>query len=325
VSYHPVVSVIVPMLNEADTIRSCIGGLDAQLWPPALMDVVVIDGGSTDGSREVVGRLQADRPWLRLMDNPDRRAAAAFNRGVEAAKGEIVCLLSAHGEVGPTFIADSVRVLEETGAAGVGGVVEHSGTDRRSRAIGLAMTSRFGMASPFRYGRERREVDTIGHPAYRLDALRDVGGFAEDLERNSDYELNYRLRDAGYALLFEPSIVTHYRPRETLTDLAGQFWWYGRWKAHVVRRHPGSLQPRHLVPPFATLAALMLPLALRWPSGRRAALAVGGAYGAAVLAATVAARPAERDASRLTLATAFPVMHGSWGAGFLWTVVRRWR
>jgi succinoglycan biosynthesis protein ExoA len=320
-----VVSLIVPMLNEVELIGACIDGCEAQTWPLEGLEVIVVDGGSDDGSVALVEHLSATRPWVELVHNPARRASAAFNLGLKAASGAFVGLLSAHGEIGPTFVEDSVRVLKETGAAGVGGIVKHAGTDATSRAIGLAMTSRFGMASPFRFANDRRPVDTIGHPVYRAEVLRGIGGFDETLERNSDYELNYRLRQAGHELVFEPSIVTTYRPRSTLPALARQFWHYGRWKAKVVRLHPGSVRPRHLVPPVAVIGAVALPVAAATRVGRGAAIGVLAAYGAGVVVATSAARPTAHGSSRWVLATAFPVMHLAWGAGFVWSVLRRWR
>ncbi|MCZ7630137.1 MAG: glycosyltransferase [Microthrixaceae bacterium] len=144
----PLVSVIVPMLDEIDWIEACIESFRAQDHPLDRLEVVVVDGGSTDGSRELVEALAARYRWLRLVDNPDRLASAAFNRGIEAARGDVICIVGAHAEVGADFLSRSVGALSETGAGGVGGRLRHDGTDPRQQAIGLAMTSRFGMASP---------------------------------------------------------------------------------------------------------------------------------------------------------------------------------
>ena len=322
---RPLVSIVVPMLDERDRIELCLRGIEVQSYPLDRLEVLVVDGGSTDGSLELVAKLQRDRPWLRLVDNPKRKASAAFNRGIEASRGDVVILLSSHGEVGPDFVRLSVQALEETGAAGVGGILRHEGDDPDGVAIGMAMTSPAGMASPFRYASSRRSVDTIGHPAYRRSALDQVGPFDESLERNSDYELNYRMRRAGHELLFDPEIVTLYRPRGSLVELARQFWWYGRWKAHVVRRQPRSMQPRHAVAPLAVASVVLAPLIARLPLGRVALLAGATGYCALIAAATVAAKPGSHGARTRTFVLAFPVMHGTWGAGFLATVLTGWR
>jgi GT2 family glycosyltransferase len=183
------------------------------------------------------------------------------------------------------------------------------------------MVSPFGMASAHRFAASHQEVDTISHPAYRIEALREVGRFDESLARNSDYELNYRLRAAGERLVFDPTIESIYRPRGSLRALGRQFWWYGRWKVRVVRRHPGSLRPRHLVAPAAVVGAALAPvLATTRPGRRLVGFGVAG-YAALVGAAVVTARPREHDADPLRLAAAFPVMHGAWGAGFLASVI----
>lgn len=322
-AWRPVVSIVVPMLDELGYIERCLDGLAAQRYPLDLLDVIVVDGGSCDGSRELVESMAERRPWLRLVDNPDRIAAAAFNRGIEAAKGEVVCLVAAHGEVGPDFVELSVRALAEAPeVGGVGGALEHEGVDARSRAIGAAMTSPFGMASPFRYARERRLVDTIGHPAYRRAALDAVGPFDETLLRNSDYELNFRLRQLGFGLLFDPAITTTYRPRTSLRRLGTQFYWYGKGKAAVVRAHPSSLRPRHLAPPVLVAGLVSLPWVLSRRRGRYAVALAALGYGTLLAAA---ARRAELDRAEVDLPTfvaAFPIMHATWGTGFLVGLVR---
>lgn len=317
----PVVTVVVPMLDERGFIEPCLAGFARQDHPLDLLDVVVVDGGSTDGSRAYVDELARTVGWVRVIDNPKRRASAAFNAGVAAAKGSVVCLFSAHGVPDPSYVRRSVEVLDETGAAGVGGRYLHEGLDPTSNAVGLAMVSPFGMASPHRFASSRAEVDTISHPAYRKAALDEVGPFDESLMRNSDYELNHRLTAMGATLVFDPGVVSVYRPRGSLKALGRQFWWYGRWKERVVRRHPGSLKARHLVPPAAVLAASAAPILIATRRGRRAVAVGAGAYAALVGAAVVHARPREHGASVPTLAASFPVMHATWGSGFLLSIL----
>lgn len=317
----PVVSVVIPMLDERGYIERCLEGFSRQTYPLDRLDLVIVDGGSTDGSRIIADAWAARHPWVRVVENPRKKASAAFNIGIGAAGGDIVCLFSAHGEPDPTYVERSVEVLRETGAAGVGGAYRHEGLDPVSNAIGLAMVSPFGMASPHRLARSRRDVDTISHPAYERAALLAVGVFDESLQRNSDYEMNYRLRAAGYRLVFDPSIGSLYRPRPSLRALAKQFWWYGRWKARVVDRHPGSLQLRHTVPPAAVAGAIVAPAASRFGVGRRVLGLAGLAYAAIISAAVITARPRQYSADPWTMATAIPIMHGAWGAGFLFSLI----
>ena len=316
----PLVSVCVPMRNEAGWIEPCLAAFAAQTHPLDRLEVIVVDGGSTDGSRQTVEARMADSTWIRIVDNPRVKAAAAFNCGLDAARGEVFCLFSAHGVPDPDYVARSVAVLAETGVAGVGGQYHHVGTDRVSNAVGRAMVSPVGMASPHRFATERAVVDTISHPAYRAEDLAGIR-FDETLERNSDYDFNFRLRQAGHVLLFDPGVESVYRPRPSLKALGRQFWWYGRWKERVVRRHPGSLEPRHLVAPAFVASLTTAPVLALTPLGRRLLAAELAAYAAVVAAGTVKAKPRAHDADVATLAACFPVMHACWGAGFLLSVI----
>ena len=317
----PSVSVVVPLLNEAEAVERCVRTFDVQDYPPELLEVVIVDGGSTDGSRERVRQLSVERPWLRIVDNPHRRASSAFNRGIEASTGEVICLVGAHSEVGRDYLRRSVMALSESGAGGVGGQLLHRGTDPASRAIGLAMVSKFGMASPFRFADNRRLVDTIGHPAYRRDAVVDTGPFDESLNRNSDYEFNYRMRHRGYVLLFDPEIVTSYHPRGSLVELGRQFFHYGVGKGRVLRRHPLSVQARHLIPPAFAAFILAAPALTACRAGRRLVGAVAAAYLAGLTLAAATDKPWRDGASTAIFVAAFPTMHLSWGTGLLWSAI----
>jgi GT2 family glycosyltransferase len=316
----PLVSVCVPMRDEAGHIEACLDGFAAQTHPVDRLEVIVVDAGSTDGSRQTVEARQAEAPWIRIVDNPRTKAAAAFNRGLDAANGEVFCLFSAHGVPDPDYVARSVAVLAETGVSGVGGQYHHRGTDRTANAIGRAMVSPVGMASPHRFATERAVVDTISHPAYRTEDL-DGFTFDETLERNSDYDFNWRLRQAGRVLLFDPSVESVYRPRPSLKALGRQFWWYGRWKERVIRRNPASLEARHLVAPAFAASLAAAPVLALSPLGRKLLVAELAAYAAVVAAGTAKAAPRAHDADVVTLAACFPVMHACWGAGFLLSVL----
>lgn len=319
---RPLVTVVLPMLDEVATIKACLDRFGSQSYGTDNLDVVVVDGGSTDGSRELVERYASEHPWCRVVDNPKKKAAAAFNVGVREARGSVLVLFSSHGEPLPDFVEESVNVLLDTGAAGVGGRYHHLGVDPVSSAVGLAMVSPVGMASSHRTVTTRREVDTISHPAYDIEVMRAVGPFDETLERNSDYEFNYRVRRAGHQLVVDPAIESIYRPRPSLSALARQFWWYGRWKERTVRRHPGSIRPRHLVAPGAVAAFATSPVWARHPVGRRLFVVGAAAYAAVVLVGVVGARPRQHGADPAVLAACFPVMHGAWGAGFLTSLMQ---
>jgi succinoglycan biosynthesis protein ExoA len=319
------------MLNEEDYIGACLDGFRAQTYPN-IIEILVIDGGSADRSHEVVQQRAQLDPRIREIHNPRRQAAAAANLGVSESKGVVLCFLSAHGVPGADYVERAIEVMQRTGAVGVGGRYDHVGTDPVATAIGLAMASPFGMASPHRIAAEECEVDTISHPLFKRQALIDIGGYDETLLRNEDYETNLRLRLNGGRLIFTPSIASVYRPRRSLSELGKQFWDYGYWKAEVMYRHPESTRPRHFVPPVAVagsvaLAALsvlpsvVMPGNLRarqlaWVARAGATLTVMG-YGTVLGMAARDASPRKHEASTMHFLTALPVIHGAWGAGLL--------
>ncbi len=319
---RPLVSIVVPMYNERGYIEECLAGFAKQSYPLESLEVIVLDGGSVDGSREYVEKLSESHTWLRIVDNAKTKASAAFNRGVEEARGEVVCLFSAHGVPAPMYVERSVDALRDRGAAGVGGRYEAIGTDARSRAIGLAMASPFGMASPHRFAGEVQEVDTISHPAYLREVLIAVGPFDENLQRNSDYEMNWRIRERNHRLVFDPSIASVYRPRRTLRALARQFWDYGWWKARVASRHPGSVRARHLVPAVFATAVVLAPVLTMTKSGRRMLEFGGFAYLGGLSISTLWVRPCRREADVGTFVLAFPAMHLSWGLAFVVSTIK---
>ena len=320
---EPTVTIAIPMLNEAAFIVPCLDAFSAQNWPMEKLDLLVIDGGSADGSQLVVEAYAEKHPWVRLVDNEDGSASAAFNIGMHQANGEVVCLFSSHGVPDADYVRRSVEALHRSGAGGVGGTYRHEGLDPTSQAIGLAMVSPVGMASPHRYATEARDVDTISHPAYWRDAMLEVGGFDQSLMRNSDFEFNFRMREAGHRLHFDPAIGSVYRPRPNLNALFRQFWYYGKWKAKVVEQHPTSLEPRHAVAPAFTLGVMATPVAWRVRPLRPVIAAAYLAYAAVVAVGVRKAKPTEHNASVSTLAAAFPTMHLAWGAGFIKSTFER--
>jgi hypothetical protein len=194
------------------------------------------------------------------------------------------------------------------------------GVNLFSQAVAVAMTSRFGTGGGrLHLGGEAGPTDTVYLGVFRRDALIEVGGFAEDLIRNQDYELNIRLRAAGHQVWFDPRLAVQYTPRGTWSSLARQYFDYGFWKWVVARRHPGSLKLRQVIPAVVT-ALVMLGLlgAFTGPLRRIAGLAPAG-YLATVLTATATATTGSGTiwlGARVRLLGVFPIMHLAWGLGF---------
>jgi GT2 family glycosyltransferase len=206
------------------------------------------------------------------------------------------------------------ELLESTGAVNVGGVMAAEGRSLFERSVARAMRSPLGVgASRFHTGGGAGEVDTVYLGAFRKEALLAVGGFDERFTRAQDWELNFRLRQAGGVVYFDPRLVVTYRPRSTIKALAKQYFEYGRWRRVVSRRHQGTINYRYLAPPF-TVVATTLSLLLGWlisPVLFIPALT----YAVFILIASGIIGKSMGEI--LCLPTILLTMHISWGLGFL--------
>ncbi len=317
VETHRLISVVVPMRNEATMIGACLDSLLASRLPHGYeLEVLVLDGASDDTSPGLVqARAAADRR-VRLLDNPGRLQAAAMNIGIEVARGAWLLRADAHSLYAEDYVAECLRLLQETGAENVGGVQRATGESWLGRAVAAAVSSRFAAGDArYRHATEPAWTDTVYLGAWRTATLRRLGGMRPDWAVNEDYELNVRIRAAGGRVYLSPTIRSTYFVRDSLSRLARQYARYGFWKVRTLLEHPGSLRWRQLVAPAFVVALLLTPwLVIRF-----------GAVGAAVVAAYVAANLV---ASVMTAArngwTVFPalpmifaVIHCAWGGGFL--------
>ncbi len=320
----PLVSAIVAMRNEEAFIEKCLNSLAEQDYPVELLEILVVDGRSTDRSREIVSAMQENMPNLRLLDNEKRISPVAFNIGIREARGEVLTIISAHSYLASDYVSRCVEYLAKTDADCVGGPIETIGETDTARAIALAMSSPFGVGDAlFRYSGREQYVDTLAFGAYRRDVFQRVGLFDEELVGSEDDEFNYRLRSQGGKLFLTPAIRSFYYGRSSLRALCRQYFSYGRGKVRVMRRHPGQVRLRHFIPALFVLSLLVSgPLALISPWF---ALLFGAIVGCYVLVSLlVAFNIARKEGWRCLplLPAAFACLHLSYGTGFLWGLVR---
>jgi glycosyltransferase involved in cell wall biosynthesis len=314
----PLVSIVIPVRNEARHIEACVDAFDRQTYPRDRLEVLLVDGLSEDGTGERSAALQAGRPWLKTFPNPKKITPAAFNVGIREAQGEVLIIVGAHSEVGPEFVAENVRALRESGADCVGGRWTIKGRTPLEESIAAAMSSPFGVGGArYRYSASAGDTDTVPYACYWREVLVALGGFDERLIRNQDYELNWRLRAAGGRIYYDPAIASSYYVKRDWRGLWRQYTQYGLWKIRVIRMHPRSGRLRHYVAP-AFVASLLVGvlLALVSPWGRLLLGLAAGSYLLANLAVSIltAARFGWQHLPRLPLA--FAILHISWGVGF---------
>jgi glycosyltransferase involved in cell wall biosynthesis len=325
----PMVTLVVAARNEEANIEACLRSLEEQDYDAARLEVIAVDGDSSDRTRELAEAIVARHPGWRLLDNPRRIQAVAWNLGIQRASGDVVGIVSGHAELAPDYVRQAVETLERTGAAMVGGPVTALTDGPVSAAIGAAMASPFGVGGArHHYLTSEAQTDTVFMGVAATETYR-AFSFDEEMVRNQDDELSYRLVDAGHAIVCNPAIRSRYRVRSSIGALARQYWSYGYWKVAVLGRHPRRAKARHVLPALVVCGlAVIGPLSL--VSGWARAMLLAGSLPYVAIDAILATRQAREHgaASGLAMSVAFPTMHASYGAGFmrgLWDAWRRRR
>ncbi len=322
------VSIIVPCYNEQQRIRYLLDAIYAQTYPRENLDVTIADGHSTDRTREIIAAFQAEHPDLRLkvVDNDARTIPAALNRAMEASQGEIIVRLDAHSGPRPDYIEKAVAALQAGLGDNVGGVweIRPGGESWVARSIAVAAAHPLGVGDAlYRHATQAAYVDTVPFGAFQRSLLDKVGRFDESLLSNEDYEFNTRIRQRGGRVWLDPEIRSVYFSRATLTALVQQYFRYGFWKLQMLRRYPDTIRWRQALPPVFVLSlSILLILSIFFPLLLWLFILELALYwGILILAGS---RIAWRT-RQFFLVAGFPlavtVMHSSWGAGFLWSIL----
>ncbi len=246
---NPKLTVIIPCRNEADCIEDCLQSVVTQKSPGREVEVIVADGMSDDGTREILEQFAGQHAGMRIVDNPRRIASTGLNAAIALATGDIIVRLDAHTEYAPDYLQQCRVVLQQTGADNVGGPARTRPRTFWERAIAAAYHSGFA-AGGARFHNEDYEgyVDTVTYGCWRKATFDRFGLFDEELVRNQDDEHNLRIIRGGGKVWQSPRIRSYYRPRGSLAALFQQYSQYGYWKVRVIRKHRLPASPRHLVP-----------------------------------------------------------------------------
>ncbi|MGH3565068.1 MAG: glycosyltransferase [Pseudonocardia sp.] len=315
----PLVSVLMVVRNEQKSVMNAIVSVLSQSH--SQLELLVLDGESSDDTPYIVRRVAESDPRVKLLRNPHRIIPAGLNVGLAAATGSFIARLDGHSNWNTTYLADALRNLHERpDAAGVGGTRYGVASSVTGRAIALALSSRLGVGnSIYHYGKEPQDTDHATSGVYRADLARSISGWDERLLVNEDVDFDYRLRQAGFALLYDPKMRTAWSVRESLTDFFRQYRRYGRGKAAMVRKNGArAMRARHVGAPALVLALAVSSLAA--VSGRRTAAAfTPAAYLSTIIVGAWRLSRTETDRVVLMrpLVLAFTAMHLGWGIGFL--------
>jgi glycosyltransferase involved in cell wall biosynthesis len=326
------VTVIMPIRNEAAFIARSLGAVLDQDYPAERLEVVIADGMSTDATREVVRSLADARPAIavRIVDNPAQIVPTGFNRALAVARGDIIVRVDGHTIIAPDYVSECVAALRRSGADNVGGRMDPVSEGTFGRAAAQATASRFGVGGArFHYSDIEEWVDTVYMGAWPRTVFQNIGLFDEEQVRNQDDEFNYRLLSRGGRILLSPRIRSLYYNRSTPRSLWRQYFQYGYWKVRVMQKHPGQMRPRHFVPPaFVATVGLGVLLAPVSSIFAKVLLAAVGSYISASIVASVIVGWGEPLAQAVMLPVAFATLHVSYGLGFLAGLLRfatRWR
>ncbi len=317
---QPTVSIIIPCRNEANYIAKNIDSILSQDYQGDL-EVLIVDGMSDDGTRDIVSAYSDDR--VRLIDNEARFTPQALNLGVDNAKGEIFIILGGHAFLNVDFVSKNVAVLLNDASVGCsGGQIMNIYENKPGELISKAMSSAFGVGNAtFRVGGKAGFVDTVAFGAYWKKIHYEIGGFDEDLVRNQDDEYNYKVTKAGYKIYFDPSIVSNYYVRGSVSKLYRQYYQYGYWKVYVNKKHKTITTIRQMVPLFFVLGLMGgILLSILFPFFWWLVLAGVSLYGLMAVASGLKAGASFIEG--LKISRIFPVLHFSYGFGYLIGIVQ---
>ena len=318
----PRVTVIVPCRNEARYIRACLDSILATAYPPDRLEVLVVDGQSSDGTANIVREYAAQHSLVRLLDNPRRVVPTALNLGIQAASGEIIARMDAHVVYPPEYLPRLVQGLQEHHVDNIGGCMVTLPADgtATAQAIAIALSHPFGVGNArFRIGApEPLLVDTVPFGCYPREVFKRIGTFDEEMVRNQDDEFNNRLIQRGGRVMLLPDVVCYYYARGSYAQLGRMYYQYGAFKPLAARKAGRIMTVRQLVPAaFITTLAASLIGAIFWPWSAVVAGAVAGMYALGILGCALRVARTHGFRCAVAIAAVFPVIHTSYGFGFL--------
>lgn len=305
-SSYPSVSVIIAAASASVTLPETLEAIAAQDYPGDIEVVVA----AADASTAEAARQHA----VTVVENLSGTTPVGLNLAARASTGAFLLRVDAHSVIPPHYVSRVVETLQATGAANVGGRQVPAGTTFTEKAVAAAMASPFGAGdATYRVGGDAGPADTVYLGAFPRRVFEEMGGYDERFVRNQDYDLNHRIRSAGGVVWFDPGVEVAYRPRSSLTALAGQYFHYGRWKRFFAKTHSWPMRPRQLAPPLlVSILIASLVGSLWWPW----LLWLPAAYFVAIIVIGIAYLP-RIGAPALLMPMALVVMHITWGIGFL--------
>lgn len=318
-SEQPQISVLLPIRNEVGFIGKLLAQIRAQTYPAERIEIIIADGMSDDGTREVVAAEAGRDRRIRLIDNPARVVAPGLNAAIREARGEVLLRIDGHTEIAADYVETCLRILHEHPEAwGVGGPIVHVGRTSMGRATAAAMSHPIGVGNA-----SHRFADYEGYGegaafwTMHRRVFAEVGLFDENLIRTEDDEFNYRIAQAGGKIYISQQIRSQYFVRDTLGGLARQYFQYAFWRIPVLRKHKRPTTLRQIIPVLFYLAMVGLGGLGTYVGNMWLALALPFVYLTALLGVGLSLVPRLGLGIALRVPLAILVMHASYAWGWI--------
>jgi len=312
----PSISILIPTLNEEHFIDGCISSLINGNYPKELIEILVIDGGSTDQTIQRVEQLSNIGNPIKLIHNTKKIVPAALNLGLSIAKNDFIIWVGAHAIYHDNYLTNSVQTLIDEDCASVGGVISPIAKTTTGKAIAIATSSKFGIGNAkYRYTKSKQSVDTVFGGCWKKQDVIKVGGFNESWVRNQDYEFNFRLRSQIGKIILNPDIKCKYYCRERISLLAVQYFNYGFWRFQTFKQHPSTFTLRQAAP-ILLLFGLLISL-IFLINGLCIGLLIPFIYITAnLLSSTYLSIKKNHPLLIILLPIIFATLHLTWASGF---------
>ena len=305
-------SIIIPIYNEEKYIGhllESITGINS-----VNKEFFLVDGGSTDGTLEIIDKHKRQNENIHLIHNPERFVSHGFNKAFPLTKGKYITLLGAHAIYPNSFFETGIPYLESGECDVVGGPLQQLGKTETGQAIAYCMSSKFGVGgSEFRTETKKMYVDSVAFAIYKRAVFEKTGLLDEELIRNQDDELHYRINAAGFRILMVPEMRCSYYVRNNLKSLFRQYFQYGLYKPLVLKKVHSGIRLRHLIPAIFCLYIISIPI-VGWFSSWIVPLAL---YSALALYFSIVKSDTLTGKQKLICLIIFPTLHISYGSGFI--------
>ena len=316
----------MPIRNESNFISNTLDSIINQDCPDSNFEIIIADGMSNDGTREILQKYLDEYSNIILVDNPEKIVPTGFNRALNVARGDIIVRVDGHSIIANDYLKNCVELLIKKGASNVGGLMRAEGVGFFDKVVSTATSSKFGIGNAqFHYSDKGQWVDTVYMGSWKRSVFENNGGFDEELTRNQDDEFNFRLIQNGGKIWLDSSIESAYYPRNSLKKLFKQYFEYGLYKVRVIQKRRSVASFRHLVPGLFVLT-LLTSLGIA-PLSFFPFLSIIAVY---ILTNIIVTLVEIQNSFKLffwmfiPLPIVFFILHFSYGLGFLTALIKFW-